>query len=65
MALSQNRAPGAVAPDVTAFVGGLRMAWRAGKVRPTPPATEARTLVAHATRSVCRSLVCLAGLARR
>jgi hypothetical protein len=35
MALIQNRTPKAVAPDVKAFVGSLRTAWRAGEVRPT------------------------------
>ncbi len=36
MALSQNRAPGAVAPDVTAFVGGSAdgMAGRQGATDP-------------------------------
>lgn len=35
MALMQNRAPEAVAPDVAAFVSSLATAWRDGEVRPT------------------------------
>lgn len=35
MALSQNRTPETVAPDVAAFVSSLATAWRAGEVRPT------------------------------
>jgi hypothetical protein len=35
MALVQNRTPEAVAPDLKAFVGSLRTAWRVGEVRPT------------------------------
>jgi hypothetical protein len=35
MALSQNRTPESVAPDVAAFVSSLATAWRAGEVRPT------------------------------
>ena len=34
-ALSQNRTPEAVAPDMTAFVSSLATAWQAGEVRPT------------------------------
>jgi hypothetical protein len=34
-ALSQNRAPETVAPDVAAFVSSLATAWRSGEVRPT------------------------------
>jgi hypothetical protein len=34
-ALSQNRTPEAVGPDVTAFVSSLATAWRTGEVRPT------------------------------
>jgi hypothetical protein len=35
MALSQNRTPETVAPDVAAFVSSLATAWKAGEVRPT------------------------------
>lgn len=35
MALSQNRTPEVVAPDVARFVNSLATAWRAGEVRPT------------------------------
>jgi hypothetical protein len=35
MALSENRTPEVVAPDVTRFVSSLATAWRAGEVRPT------------------------------
>jgi hypothetical protein len=35
MALSQNRTPEIVAPDVTRFVSSLATAWRTGEVRPT------------------------------
>jgi hypothetical protein len=35
MALSQNRTPEIVAPDVARFVSSLATAWRAGEVRPT------------------------------
>jgi hypothetical protein len=35
MALSQNRTPETVAPDLSAFVSSLRTAWQAGEVRPT------------------------------
>ena len=35
MALSQNRTPEVVAPDVAGFVSSLATAWRAGEVRPT------------------------------
>lgn len=35
MALSQNRTPEVVAPDVAGFVKSLATAWRAGEVRPT------------------------------
>jgi hypothetical protein len=34
-ALSQNRAPETVAPNVAAFVSSLATAWRSGEVRPT------------------------------
>ena len=34
-ALSQNKTPEVVAPDVKAFVDSLATAWRAGEVRPT------------------------------
>ena len=35
VALSRNRTPETVAPDVAAFVSSLATAWRAGEVRPT------------------------------
>ena len=35
MALSQNRTPEIVAPDIAGFVSSLATAWRAGEVRPT------------------------------
>jgi hypothetical protein len=35
MALSQNRTPETTAPEVSAFVSGLAIAWKAGEVRPT------------------------------
>ena len=35
MALSENRTPETVAPDVSGFVSSLATAWRAGEVRPT------------------------------
>ena len=35
MALSENRTPEVVAPDVASFVSSLATAWRAGEVRPT------------------------------
>ena len=35
MALSQNRTPETVAPDVVKFVSSLGTGWRAGEVRPT------------------------------
>ena len=35
MALSENRTPEVVAPDVADFVSSLATAWRAGEVRPT------------------------------
>jgi hypothetical protein len=35
MALGENRTPESVAPDITAFVGSLATAWRAGEARPT------------------------------
>ena len=35
MALSENRSPETVAPDVSAFVRSLATSWRAGEVRPT------------------------------
>jgi hypothetical protein len=35
MALSQNRTPEVVAPDVAGFVNSLATAWRVGEVRPT------------------------------
>lgn len=35
MALSQNRTPETVVPDLSAFVSSLRTAWQAGEVRPT------------------------------
>lgn len=65
MALSQNRTPEIVAPDVATFVSSLATDWRAGEVRPThrrepKPGRWWRSR----TRSLCRSLASLVGVVR-
>src|SRR5258708_38392534 len=65
MALSQNRTPETVAPDVAAFVSSLATAWRAGEVRPTHRREPKQDVGGAHVKTLCRGLAGLAWLEGR